>query len=70
MKVRFIAELKDLNGIREIIKNYNPKDIPTITTQLNHIRIDNTAKIRLTIDGNDNDVKGLVDILSKSFFFS
>jgi hypothetical protein len=70
MKVRFIAELEDLDSIREVIKSYNPIEIPDLTTQLNHVRVDDTAKIRLTIDGNDNDVKCLVDLLTSSFLLS
>lgn len=70
MSVRFIIEPNDLEGVKEIIKSYNPKEFPALTTRLNHVRIDDTAKIRLTIDGNENDVKNLVDLLTKSFFIS
>lgn len=70
MKVSYILGLEDLDAVREVIKNYTPKEIPHMTTRLNHVRVKNEAKIRLTIEGDDNDVKGLVDILTSSFFLS
>ncbi|WP_338359831.1 hypothetical protein [Yeosuana marina] len=70
MRVTFIYDIENLEKIREIIKSYNPKEIPALTTRINHVRIDDSAKIRLTIDGNENDVKNLVNLLGESFFFS
>lgn len=70
MKVRFIAGTEDLDAIRKVIKDYESTEFPHLSAQLNHVRIDNAVKIRITIDGNDKDVKGLVDVLTSSFFLS
>ncbi|MCP4181189.1 MAG: hypothetical protein GY756_25785 [bacterium] len=70
MRVAFTYDVENLEKIREIIKGYNPKEIPVLTTQINHIKEEGKARLRLTINGNENDVKNLVNLLGQSFFFS
>lgn len=70
MRVSFVYDVENLEKIQEIIKGYNPKEIPVLTTQINHIKEDDKVRLRLTIEGNDNDVKKLVTLLGQSFFFS
>ena len=63
MRVVFTYDKKDLNKIQEIIKSCNPKEIPVMTTTINHIRVNDKAMLRLTIEGNEKDVKNLVQLL-------
>jgi len=70
MRVVYTYDVEDLEKIQGIIKGYNPKEIPVLTTQINHIKDEGKARLRLIIEGNDNDVKNLVTLLGQSFFFS
>ena len=70
MRVSFVYDVENLQKIQKIINDYSPKEIPVLTTQINHIRDEGKARIRLTIEGNDIDVKNLVSLLGQSFFFS
>lgn len=70
MRVVYTYDVENLKKIQEIINGYNPKEIPVLTTQINHIKDEGKTRLRLTIDGNDNDVKNLVTLLGQSFFFS
>ncbi len=65
MRVVFIYEVGNLEKIREIIKGYNPKEIPVLTTQINHVNEGGQARLRLTIEGNDDDVNNLTRLLNK-----
>ena len=65
MRVVFIYEVENLEKIREIIKGYNPKEIPVLTTQINHVNEGGQARLRLTIEGNDDDVNNLTRLLNK-----
>lgn len=65
MRVVYTYNVENLKKIKEIINSYNPKEIPNITTQINHIRENDSVKIRLTINGNDNDVQNLVNLLNQ-----
>ncbi|MCI2230319.1 hypothetical protein MC378_14160 [Polaribacter sp. MSW13] len=63
MRVVYTYDVENLKKIQEIINGYNPKEIPVLTTQINHIRENGKVRLRLTINGNDNDVQNLVNLL-------
>jgi len=65
MRVVYTYDVGNLEKIQEIINGYNPKEIPHLTTQINHIRENDSVKIRLIINGNDNDVRNLVNLLNQ-----
>ncbi len=65
MRVVYTYDVENLKKIQEIINGYNPKEIPVLTTQINHIRENDKARLMLTINGNDNDVQNLVNLLNQ-----
>ena len=65
MRVVYTYDVEDLEKIQGIIKGYNPKVIPNITTQINHIRENNKVRLRVAITGEDNAVQNLVNLLNQ-----
>jgi hypothetical protein len=70
MEVSYIFEHKDLNKINDILSGYESQFFPRLMTKINNVKVDDQAKLRVTLDGNETDIKNVVDIFSKHFFFS
>ena len=70
MIATFSFDIEDLKKVNKILNEFKHEELPPLTTRINRINIDKTPMYRLTIDGNDKDVKDLVDILTNSFFIS
>ena len=66
MRIVFTYDVVHGEKIVEVIKNYNLIKIPNMTTQINHIRRNDTPMIRLLINGDDDDVKNLINLLNES----